>query len=41
LAGAAFVYLDGEILDTVYEYKYEGENKWDEYSDKITMDMMN
>jgi hypothetical protein len=36
MVGGAFVYLGGEIIDTVYKYKLEGENKWDEFSRIIT-----
>jgi hypothetical protein len=36
MVGGAFIYLGGEKIDTVYKYKLEGENKWDEFSRIIT-----
>ena len=36
MVGGAFVYLGGGKIDTVYKYKFEGENKWDEFSRIIT-----
>ncbi len=36
MVGGAFVYLGGENIDTVYKYKLNGENKWDEFSSIIT-----
>ncbi len=31
MVGGAFVYLGGSKIDSVYKYKLEGENKWDQY----------
>jgi Secretion system C-terminal sorting domain/FG-GAP-like repeat/FG-GAP repeat len=36
MVGGAFVYLGGDKIDTVYKYKLEGENKWDEFSKTMT-----
>ena len=32
MVGGAFVYLGNRSIDTVYKYKFEGENKWGEFS---------
>ena len=32
MVGGAFVYFGGKNIDTVYKFKLEGENKWDEFS---------
>ncbi len=32
MVGGAFIYLGNKSIDTVYKYKLEGENKWDEFS---------
>ncbi|MBN1396471.1 MAG: FG-GAP repeat protein [Bacteroidetes bacterium] len=36
MVGAAFVYLGGETIDTIYKYKFEGENKWDKFGRIVT-----
>jgi hypothetical protein len=41
MVGAAFIYLGSEKIDTVYKYKFEGENKWDEFSRIITTSDIN
>ena len=36
MVGGAFVYLGNRSIDTVYKYKFEGENKWGEFSKNMS-----